>query len=513
MLLKIPFTIACVVCLIALPLLPVRPVQAADGTWFVTTTGSGDCASWGTACSLQTALATATAGDEIWVAAGLYTPGSHRTDTFLLAVNAAVYGGFAGTESDRDARDPAANLTILSGDIDHNDSQTPVLTDPATVIGNKTNSYQVVTGAEGATLDGFTITAGYADGPYPWDSGGGFFNTATSVTLANLVFSGDISHEPGGGLFSQNGTPNLSNVIFRHNYSDNSGGGMFNAFGSPTLSNVLFEYNGSATSGGGLFNQALSNPILTDVVFDHNWAVSSSGIPTYGGGMFSFFYSHPSLTRVTFSNNSADYGGGMFISDWSNPVLNTVTFNGNEASWGGGLYTQGLSSPSLVNITFTANQADYGAAIAFGGTLLSITHATLSHNTADVEGGGIHIFEGGMRLVNSILWGNTALTGPQIVDSIGLAEVSDSVIQGGFPAGTNIISDDPLLGPLGNYGGFTQTVPLQGGSSAIDQANSIDCPAADQRGLARPQGMRCDIGAFEFEIPFMRFLPLVQRLP
>ncbi len=76
----------------------------------------------------------------------------------------ALYGGFAGTETARSQRNPAANLTILSGDIDNNDSQTPIITDLTTVTGNDTNSYHVVTGATGATLDGFTITAGNANG-------------------------------------------------------------------------------------------------------------------------------------------------------------------------------------------------------------------------------------------------------------------------------------------------------------------------------------------------------------
>ncbi len=75
----------------------------------------------------------------------------------------AIYGGFAGTETARNQRDPATNLTVLSGDIDNNDSQTPIITDLTTVTGNTTNSYHVVIGATGATLDGFTITAGNAN--------------------------------------------------------------------------------------------------------------------------------------------------------------------------------------------------------------------------------------------------------------------------------------------------------------------------------------------------------------
>ena len=62
---------------------------------------------------------------------------------------------------------------------------------------------------------------------------------------------------------------------------------------------------------------------------------------------------------------------------------------------------------------------------------------------------------------------------------------------------TNIITADPLLGALGNYGGFTQTIPLLAGSSAIDTGNDAVCPATDQRGVTRPQGAHCDIGAFE----------------
>jgi predicted outer membrane repeat protein len=70
------------------------------------------------------------------------------------------------------------------------------------------------------------------------------------------------------------------------------------------------------------------------------------------------------------------------------------------------------------------------------------------------------------------------------------------VVEGGY-AGTGNLDIDPKLGPLGNYGGSTQTLPLVSGSSAIDAGNDSACPAADQRGVARPQGAHCDIGAFE----------------
>ena len=103
------------------------------------------------------------------------------------------------------------------------------------------------------------------------------------------------------------------------------------------------------------------------------------------------------------------------------------------------------------------------------------------------------------QIRNTIFWGNTAPTGAQIYNCSSTPVVSDSVVQGGYPRQhcTNIITTDPLLGTLGNYGGFTQTIPLLAGSSAIDTGNDAVCPATDQRGVTRPQGAHCDIGAFE----------------
>jgi len=84
------------------------------------------------------------------------------------------------------------------------------------------------------------------------------------------------------------------------------------------------------------------------------------------------------------------------------------------------------------------------------------------------------------------------------------------VVQGGCPADatcTNVIDTDPRLGALGDYGGATETIPLLPGSSAIDAGldalpdGTVICPATDQRGVARPQGAHCDIGAFEYVPP------------
>ncbi len=411
------------------------PAYAA-GILYATPGGTGNCSSWVNACALQTALTGATSGNEIWTAAGTHKPttmGTYRDATFQLKDGVALYGGFAGTETTRDQRDPATNVTILSGDIDNNDSQTPIITELATVTGNTTNSYHVVTGTSGATLDGFTITAGNANGgdSYTNGSGGGMYNS----TFAN---------------------PTLTNITFSGNKATVWGGGMFNWDNSPTLTNITFSGN-RATHGGGMFN------------------LDSWGIPT--------------LTNVTFSGNMASYNGGGMFNSSSSPTLTNVTFSGNFADAGGGMLNSNSSSPTLTNVTF-------------------------SQNMARVVGGMFNDSSSSPLVRNTIFWGNT---GAQIYNTTTSSPVvSDSVVQGGCPARsicTHIVTADPLLGVLGDYGGFCQTSPLLPGSSAIDEGNDGVCPANDQRGVTRPQGAHCDIGAYELVqlLTNRVYLPLVAR--
>ncbi len=444
--------------------------------------GTGDCSSWANACTLQTALGKAIVEDEIWAAAGVYKPTTNPADrnaAFRLRGGVAIYGGFAGTETMRNQRNPTANLTILSGDIDNNDSQKPVITNLATVTGNTTNSYHVVIGASRATLDGFTITAGKTVGnsfPQITSCGAGMYNiSGSSPTLANITFSGN-SATNGGGMCNKQSSPTLTNIIFSGNSAGEYGGGMFNYnFSNPAVMNVIFSGN-LASYGGGMFNGTDSNPTLTDVTFSGNSAYNN------GGGMHNWSVS-PTLTNITFSSNSAAAGGGMYNESASSPTLTNVTFSGNSATDyagnGGGMLNRS-SNPILTNITFSGNSAGtYGS------------------------GGGVYNFYSSPEISNTLFWGNMAPNGAQISNYDGNSApiVSDSIVQGGCPAGntcSNIITGDPKLGTFGNYGGFTQVIPLLAGSSAIDAGDDTVCPDTDQRGLTRPQGTHCDIGAYEY---------------
>ncbi|NJL34868.1 MAG: hypothetical protein HC893_14725, partial [Chloroflexaceae bacterium] len=198
-------------------LYPARPVQAQVGTIYYVDKDrpddSGDGLTWATAKrNLQTALALASAGAEIWVADGTYYPdegtgqtNDNRASTFSLKDGVAIYGGFAGTETLLSERDVAANVAILSGDLQQNDTPN---------FGNNAdNALHVVTGSgtdSTALLDGFTITAGNADDSIPsfdcvLECGGGIHNIGGSPTFTNVTISGNTAGEAMGRAMP--GTP------------------------------------------------------------------------------------------------------------------------------------------------------------------------------------------------------------------------------------------------------------------------------------------------------------------
>jgi hypothetical protein len=285
-----------------------------------------DGLSWTTAyTTVQDALTVAISGTEIWVAEGVYYPdeGSGQTNddrdsTYTLVEGVALYGGFAATETLRTQRDWEANVTVLSGDIDH--ETYPDITDPYGVVTNTdniigTNAYHVVL-SQGvssiAIIDGFSITAGQTVGNI-YDTcikrcGGGMYNDHSNPRINNLTFSGNSSEGVGGGMYNQNNSnPTLTNVVFSNNSADYGSGGMSNHESSPVLVSVTFSGNVSVyRGGGGMSNSIFSSPVLTNVIFIGNSANED------GGGMLNYWHSNPELTNVTFLENSAgEYGGGM----------------------------------------------------------------------------------------------------------------------------------------------------------------------------------------------------------
>jgi len=207
---------------------------------------------------------------------------------------------------------------------------------------------------------------------------------------------------------------------------------------------------------------------------------------------------------VTFNNNSAsEFGGGMFVgsSVQTLTTLTNVTFNDNtSAQFGGGIANAGFSDLNLTNVTFSDNTAGTNGAGIFNGEVnfiesggtLCLVNATFHSNIANSHGGAVYNETGAVNIRNSILYGN----GEEEIH--GTANVTYSIVQGGY-TGSGNLDAEPLLGSLQNNGGFTQTLALLPGSPAIDAGNDTFCPATDQRGVTRPQGSHCDIGAYEYE--------------
>ena len=494
--------------------------------------GANDGTSWTDAfVDLQTALLVADTGDEIWVAKGTYHPtaDADRTVSFDLKAGVDLYGGFAGTETTLEQRDWTTNATLLSGDLNGDDGSDG---------DNSENSYRVVTAnaVSDASIDGFTISGGNDDG-YKW--GGGMHCENSSLTVSNVVFSGNTSTVHGGGMYNKSCSPTLTNVVFIGNTSDWQGGAMENVDSSPTLTDVLFS-NNSAGDGGGMFNSGNSSPVLTRVTFDGNWATDALGYGL-GGGMRNDYSSSPILTDVTFTGNSAKYGGGMYSISGS-PTLTNVTFSGNSASkWGGGMYNRsnsptltdvtfaensayssstgdggGLfnyeSSPTLTNVTFIDNSARYSGGgmynkyysfpiltnVVFSGNWLhygyggamfndessvTLTNVTMSENVGKQWGGAIYNDRSVLTLTNGVLWGNVASESgsEQIYNSRGgTATVTYSLVEGGW-TGVGNVDADPLF-----VDSATGNVRLQPGSPAIDAGTATGAPGFDLDGNSRP---------------------------
>ncbi len=241
----ISFTLTVIlIASLILTTLPASPASAAGILYAApSAAGSGNCSSWANACTLQTAIAMAGSGDEIWVKKGVHYPGAagNRSATFTLKNGVAIYGGFNGDETARDQRNWQTNLTILSGDIDNNDYHGGDYINEYAYETVGSNSYHVVTGSgtdNTAVLDGFIITAGQADefeyesGIDGTDKGGGMYSYDGDPSLTNLTFSGNEAFL-GGGMYNESSSPTLTNVTFFGNAADQFGGGMVNLYSHP----------------------------------------------------------------------------------------------------------------------------------------------------------------------------------------------------------------------------------------------------------------------------------------
>jgi hypothetical protein len=436
----------------------------------------GDGQTWASAYRLlQDALEEAralapTETIEIWVADGIYYPHLGGSPTTVLAYNAfeminnvSIYGGFEGNEVDLAERDWQANKTVLSGDIDGNDTVNAFGLSESfdDLVGR--NALHVVRAAQidnSARLDGFYITGGMAD-------------------LGGLIDSTFLMRY-GAGFYGDNSYPILANLQIQGNRT--------------TLA--------SGRGGGAYFetDSGSSNPplVMEDVALVNNQSETGGGLYTFRTRLF--------IDRSEIRGNQAsDRGGAVFINLAIQEIRNTVIAS-NQASDGGGLWSfRGI--PALVNVLLSGNYASNNGGGYFIDDPDSLnltvvwTNTTVSGNRADGIGGGVYRSQpsaGSSVIYNSIFWGNQDTSG-----------IGTSTANMGGPGGANFSAQHSLLQGFNPSG----TGNLDGTDSANDPqfnlpVNPALAPTASGNLRVNPDSPIIDRGTLQAQInPFSTFNP------
>ena len=238
------------ICLLILALF--SGSQALAAVWYVTPTGAGSQtgANWDNAfSSIQAAIDAAATNDEIWVKGGTYaitalTP--PNLAEILVDKDVDILGGFNGTETARNQRNPAINIT--------------------TVDGQGNNFVRCFHLKANATIDGFTITGGNIG--LGISGGGGILVKSSSPIIRNCVIAGNYAGEAGGAI-AFTGTASvgvIANTMIRNNLGGFGTGGISCGISSPWIINCLIFKNSGESVGG--INCGTGSPlILNSIVY------------------------------------------------------------------------------------------------------------------------------------------------------------------------------------------------------------------------------------------------------
>ena len=345
------------------------------------------------------------------------------------------------------------------------------------------------------TISGLTIR----DGRAPTDGGGGgILDMSENLILDQVtVVSNTADIERGGGVdFESTKTSSAGLTIRNSVISGNAAGrgagiATYGSGGSVLIQNTRVMSNTALYHGGGLFfYKTYASTIVEDSTIADNSVSDTSGFRTGGGiDFYSAIGGQQIVRRTTITGNKAPVAAGVLLYKVTTPlVIENTTISGNTASQrGGGVYSE---------------KSPFGA----------IQNSTIVSNTATDSGGGVDVLTTTVPITNSIIAGNTAGAGQDItgtfvlrydlVQVTGTAHITET--------GVNLFGLDPLLGPLADNGGPTQTHLPKHGSPAINAGDPAFAspPSTDQRGRLRVVG-RIDIGAVETQTDI--FLPLVRR--
>ena len=470
---------------------------------------------------------------------GIYFKNCCGYESYGIATlqNSEVYSNYAdgyggGITNDRH------HLLIVDSDIHHNSSTNNgggvyepgrgviTVTAQSKIYENHSNhgggfySYNILSIVESEV---FSNTARAGDG------GGIYIEGDTLVITGSLLYSNTASGGNGGALYNNTNTTQIANSTWYTNSASTSGGAVYLSSGDMTVISSTYSMNTAAVNGGAFYGR--SPVLVVGSRFDNNHTDNDGGAfyiedgrlemvdsdlydntSINGGAIYhsnattqidtSRFYTNTASGRggalyhhsgemairsSSYSMNAATSGEGGAIYNQDALSMTTSTLDGNQAGTSGGGIANGASGVlTATNVTLHANQAGTtGGGIDSAGGKIDAVNVTLSANEAATNAGGIHIGGGTVALTNTIV-ANSLTSGNAGGDLVGSPAISTSNWIGTLD-----------LENLQNNGGPTWTMALPEGSPAIDSGSNVGCPATDQRGLQRPVGTACDIGAYE----------------
>jgi hypothetical protein len=336
------------------------------------------------------------------------------------------------------------------------------------------NALPVITGSVSITGNGATITRSGSTAFRLFDVASGGSLSLGGMTISNGLADDGIN---GGGAIFSRGPLTVTGTTFSGNSSPaatGTSGGAINSSGPLSVSLSTFAGN-TAQEGGGIFNQSTTaTATVTGTTFSGNTAT------IFGGGGIVSVQGTTDVIRDTFSGNQATgtAGGGAIDNDATLNIDNS-TFTGNTGGTNGGGAIQNFGTANIAWTTLSGNSSAFGANLHNG-----VSTAAMNVRESIVANGG-----GG---------GSNCSGTPAVVD--GGYNIDTGTSCGFSTANHSLSNTNPQLGPLASNGGPTQTMALPSGSPAV---NAIPVTVAgcsgstDQRGVSRPQGPACDIGAYE----------------
>lgn len=513
-------------CITLTTALTLSTVCSAQQTWYVDddSIALGDGIGWTTAfANLHSALGVALAGDEIWIAEGIYvTSLADETISFTLVDGVSLYGGFDGTETTRSQRDPATHVSILSGDVGQDDQRLPFYQQSGWNAGHVIVASNV---SPSTIIDGLTIEGG-ALGPVgtiandPLMIGSGLYSVDGSVTINNCIFKDNrAAFFAGGGAYFHNGNPTITNTLFENNYGHLSkGAGLYlGGDAGAIIEDCAFRNNTGVFAspdgaGAGIAHQSTGDLVVRNSLFEGNIVRPFYSIGNdvgYGGGIFTF-EGTAQIENCVFRNNTATIGGGISI--WNNANITNCLFDDNNAvAREGAIEEQGGFGGGLAGSTFWPRD-------------MIIENCTFVNNSGKEHGGASGSWNANLIISNSVFWNNTGwnpeFQGYYREELGGGFDLFNCLIKGIFgpPAfGEDPMDPENLVGTIdgtpifagsndyrlaarspgidaGDNASWTSTLTtdLDGNPRFVDDPNTFD--------IGMGQSPIIDMGAYEYQI-------------